>query len=590
MPWTDTSRRAGARRRPFTYDSPVTGAKSTITFAELQDQVARFAGVLQERAGVGKGDRVIIYMPMIPEAIVAMLACARLGAVHSVVFGGFAPKELAVRIDDAKPRAIVSATCGIEPSRIVEYKPLVDDALELCQHLPATSIVVRREGTTARGEKLPEMPLKAERGEVDYREAMASAHPVPCAAGIQANDPLYVLYTSGTTGTPKGVLRDTGSMVALQWSMSNIMRVQPGDTYWAASDLGWVVGHSYICYGPLVQGCASVLFEGKPVGTPDASTFWRIVEEYKVNSMFTAPTALRAIRKVDPEAEMAQRHDLSSLRALFLAGERGDPATVSFYRSALKLDVVDNFWQTETGWPVLCWQDDKVGCKPGSASMPVPGYDVQVLDPETSEPLPNNELGDIAVRLPLPPGTLLGLYNNDQRYVSTYLSRHEGYYLTGDAGTRDDDGYVSIMSRTDDLIKVAGHLLSTGGMEAVLASHPAVAECAVVGVADKIKGQVPIGLLVLRSDATEAPAEVERQVVAMVRAQVGPVAAFKTAIVVDSLPKTRSGKVLRVVVQRIADEEADLKVPGTVEDMGVVDNVKKVVEERWVHGAKQVTL
>ncbi|PWC76591.1 propionyl-CoA synthetase [Azospirillum sp. TSH64] len=545
------------------YDSPVTRTVQTITYAELLDQVARFAGALRAQ-GVEKGDRVLLYMPMIPQSLVAMLACARLGAVHSVVFGGFAPHELATRIDDAKPKAIVSASCGIEPNRIVKYKPMLDAAIEQSAHKPSSVIVWQRPQETA--------TLIAGR-DVDWAEAVATAEPAECVA-VKATDPLYILYTSGTTGQPKGVVRDNGGhAVALRWTMTNIYNVKPGEVYWAASDVGWVVGHSYIVYAPLLTGCTTVVFEGKPVGTPDPGTFWRVIEQHKVGTLFTAPTAFRAIKREDPDANHLKKYDLSHFRALFLAGERSDPDTLHWAEDNLNVPVIDHWWQTETGWAI---SGNPLGVhlfpiKYGSATRPMPGWDVRVLNAELKE-VPRGDIGAICVKLPLPPGTLPTLWNADERFKKSYLADYPGYYQTGDAGFIDDDGYVYVMARTDDIINVAGHRLSTGAMEEVLSSHRDVAECAVIGVADDLKGQVPLGFVCLKAGVTRPHEEIVKEVVQLVREQIGPVADFKRALVVDRLPKTRSGKILRGTMQKIADSQ-DYKMPATIDDPGILPEI-----------------
>ncbi len=544
------------------YDSPVTGTARAITYAELLDEVARFSGVLAD-LGVGRGDRVIVYMPMVPEAVVAMLACARIGAVHSVVFGGFAPTELAVRIDDAAPTVIVTASCGIEPSRVIPYKPLLDEALEIARHQPIASVVLQR----------PQLAAEMGDRDVDWTDAMDRAQPrdpVPVAA----TDPLYILYTSGTTGRPKGVVRDCGGhAVAMAWSFANVYGMGPDDVWWAASDVGWVVGHSYIVYAPLIAGATSVLYEGKPVGTPDAGAFWRVIEQYRVNALFTAPTAIRAIKKEDPDADLMARYDLGSLRTLFLAGERLDPETYRWSTEHLGIPVVDNWWQTETGWPIAANLRglESMPIKPGSPSVPVPGYDVRVVDGSGVE-VPPGQDGAIVIRLPLPPGTLPTLWGDDQRYVDGYLSVFDGCYTTGDGGYIDEDGYVYVMGRTDDVINVAGHRLSTGSMEAVVAAHPQVAECAVIGVHDELKGQVPRAFVVLKAGADPDPAQLEREIVAAVREQIGPVAALKEVVVVPGLPKTRSGKILRRTMRGIADGRPE-PVPGTIEDVRVLEAI-----------------
>jgi len=547
------------------YDSPVTETLRKISYQDLQSLVATAAGAMREQ-GVEKGDRVIIYMPMIPEAVIAMLATARLGAVHSVVFGGFAARELATRIDDCKPKIIISASCGIEPGRVVKYKPLLDEAIDSATHKPSSCIIYQRPMETA--------PLAAGR-DVDWNEAMGSATPAECVS-VEATDPLYILYTSGTTGQPKGIVRDNGGhAVALKWTMSNIYDTKPGEVYWAASDVGWVVGHSYIVYGPLLQGCTTVLFEGKPVGTPDAGTFWRVIADYKVSVMFTAPTAIRAIKKEDPAGAFVEKYDLSHYRALFLAGERCDPATIEWSADKLGVPVIDHWWQTETGWTI---SGNPMGItlfpvKPGSATRPMPGYDVQTLDPDTHEPRDVGEIGDITVKLPLPPGTFPTLWNAPERYKQAYMDAHPGYYNTGDAGFIDEDGYVNVMTRTDDIINVAGHRLSTGAMEEVLANHPDVAECAVIGVADALKGQVPLGFLVLKSGTSKTDEEICKEVVSLVREKIGPVAAFKTATVVKRLPKTRSGKILRGTMQKIADSQP-FNPPATIDDPAILGEIE----------------
>ncbi|WP_339646187.1 AMP-binding protein [Jannaschia helgolandensis] len=543
------------------YDSPVTGTVKRITYAALQDRVARLAGALTAR-GVEQGDRVIIYMPMIPEALDAMLACARIGAIHSVVFGGFAAAELAVRIDDAQPKAILAGSCGIEPGRIVPYKPLLDAAIAQATHKPEFCVILQRE------QGLADMTPR----DTDW-EDFIEADPVECVP-VAGNHPAYILYTSGTTGAPKGVVRATGGhLVALDWSMANIYGVAPGEVFWAASDVGWVVGHSYICYAPLIHGCTTVLFEGKPVGTPDASTFWRVMADHKVAAFFTAPTAFRAIRREDPQASMMAGHDLSGLRTIFLAGERADPDTVDWIAKVTGKPVIDHWWQTETGWTIA---GNPIGLealpvKTGSPSVPMPGYDVRVLD-EAGEPLPVDTLGAIAIRLPLPPGTLPTLWNAEARFRKAYLETFPGYYETGDAGMIDADGYLWIMARTDDVINVAGHRLSTGAMEEILATHPDVAECAVIGVGDALKGQLPLGLLCLTKGIDRPEAEIVAECVKLVRDRIGPVAAFKLACVVDRLPKTRSGKTLRATMAKVADGTLD-KVPATIDDPAILDEI-----------------
>ena len=551
------------------HDSPVTGTSRTLSYRQLLDEVARFAGVLR-RLGVGKGDRVVIYMPMIPEAVVAMLACARIGAVHSVVFGGFAARELAVRIDDAAPKAVVSASCGIEVSRVVEYKPILDQAIELAAHKPGRCVIVQRPAAPA--------ALTAGR-DLDWEQAMAGAEPADCVP-LAATDPLYILYTSGTTAKPKGVVRDNGGhAVALHWSMKHIYDTGPGEVYWAASDIGWVVGHSYIVYAPLLAGCTTVLYEGKPVGTPDAGAFWRVISEHRVKALFTAPTAFRAIKKEDPRGDLARRYDLSGFRYLFLAGERLDPETYRWAGELLGVPVIDHWWQTETGWPIAA---DLMGLealptKAGSPTVPVPGYDVRVVDPDGAEVAPG-ETGEIVVRLPLPPGCLPTLWGDDQRFVDSYLSQHPGFYITGDGGYRDGDGYLYVMGRIDDVINVAGHRLSTGEMEEILASHPAVAECAVIGVSDQLKGQIPRGFVVLKAGADADPAALSAELIQLIRDQIGPVAALRRVDVVAALPKTRSGKILRKTMRGIADGQ-DEPVPSTIEDPAVLSALRPVLAD-----------
>jgi propionyl-CoA synthetase len=559
---------AGRAEQPaLIYDSPITDRIVTYTYAQLTDRVARFAGALAAR-GVGKGDRVVVYMPMVPEAAIAMLACARLGAIHSVVFGGFASNELAVRIDDAKPKLIVSASCGIEPGRVIAYKPLLDQAIELASHKPDGCIILQREAEPA--------PLTPGRDH-DWAEAEAAAAPHDCVA-VAATDPLYILYTSGTTGQPKGVVRDNGGhAVALAWTMKNLYNVDPGETYWAASDVGWVVGHSYIVYAPLLHGCTTILYEGKPVGTPDPGAFWRVIAQHGVSTLFTAPTAFRAIRQQDPEGEFISKYDLSRFRTLFLAGERCDPDTLHWAEEKLKVPVIDHWWQTETGWAIAanCLGIEHLPVKPGSPTRPVPGWDVQILGGE-GQPVARGDIGAIVCKLPLPPGTFPTLWQADERFKESYLTAFPGYYQTGDAGYLDEDGYVYVMARTDDIINVAGHRLSTGGMEEVLASHSDVAECAVIGVADQLKGQLPLGFLVLKAGAERPDEEIVREVVQLVRQQIGPVAAFKQAAVVKRLPKTRSGKILRGTMQKIADGEAH-KVPATIDDPAILDEITEAL-------------
>lgn len=551
------------------YDSPVTNTKATYTYNQLKEKVAKLAGVLVEQ-GVTKGDRVIIYMPMVPESVFAMLACARIGAVHSVVFGGFAAKELATRIDDAKPKLILSASCGIEPSRIVPYKPLLDEAVSLSTHKPNRCVVLQRDQSPA--ELLPEQ-------DIDWEKAVEASDMADCVP-VAATDPLYILYTSGTTGQPKGVIRDNGGhAVAMKWSMANIYNCKPGDVYWAASDVGWVVGHSYICYAPLLNGNTTVIFEGKPVGTPNPGTFWRIIEEYKVNILFTAPTAFRAIRKDDPEGEYITKYDLSSLSSLFLAGERCDSPTLEWAEAQLHIPVIDHWWQTETGWAIAanCLGIEFFPVKSGSPTKAAPGYDVQVLDDEGNQ-VAAGDMGSIAIKLPLPPGTLPTLWNADDRYREKYLNQYEGYYLTGDAGMKDKDDYLWIMSRTDDVINVAGHRLSTGAIEEVIASHPAVAECAVFGVQDSLKGELPIGLVVLKANQDIPTEKLREELVAQVRERIGPVAAFRMVVKVKRLPKTRSGKILRGIMKKIADGN-EWSVPATIDDPSILHDIQSALAE-----------
>ena len=557
-----------AAQTALIYDSPITGAKDFITFQQLRDKTALLAGALLAK-GVTKGDRVIIYMPMVPEAVIAMLACARIGAIHSVVFGGFAANELAVRIDDAQPKAILAASCGIEPGRIIAYKPLIDEAIESAQHKPETVFILQRE------------QLKAELQEGrdhDWFESQRGVDPADCIP-VEGNHPAYILYTSGTTGAPKGVVRPTaGHLVALNWSMKNIYNVDPGDVFWAASDVGWVVGHSYICYAPLIHGNTTIIFEGKPIGTPDAGTFWRVISEHNVRSFFTAPTAFRAIKREDPKGEFKAAYDLSCLQALYLAGERADPDTINWAHDLLGVPVIDHWWQTETGWTIA---GNPMGVEPleiklGSPAVAMPGYDVQILD-ETGQQMPVNTLGAIAIKLPLPPGTLPTLWNAPERFEKSYLAAFTGYYETGDAGMVDEDGYLYIMARTDDVINVAGHRLSTGAMEEVLANHPDVAECAVIGASDALKGQLPIGFVCLTKGVNRPHSEITRECVQMIRDKIGPVAAFKTAAVVDRLPKTRSGKILRATMVKIADNEA-FKLPATIDDPVILDEIKAALQ------------
>ncbi len=550
------------------YDSPVTGTVRRFTYRELLDQVARFAGVLAG-LGVGKGDRVVIYMPMVPEAVIAMLACARLGAVHSVVFGGFAAKELAVRIEDAKPRLVVAASCGIEGARVIEYKPLLDRALEQCDHRPDGVVVLQR----------PQARAELVRGrDLDWEALMAAASPAGCVP-VAATDPLYILYTSGTTGLPKGVVRDNGGhAVALRWSMGHVYDTHPGEVYWAASDVGWVVGHSYIVYGPLLAGCTTIVYEGKPVGTPDPGAFWRVIADHGVKALFTAPTAFRAIKKEDPKGEHLRRYDLSGFRYLFLAGERLDPDTYHWASALLGRPVIDHWWQTETGWAIAanCAGIERLPIKAGSPTKPVPGWDVQVLDDLGNYLGPNAE-GVVVVRWPLPPGALQTLWQADDRFVEAYFARYPGYYLTGDGGYLDEDGYLYVMGRVDDVINVAGHRLSTGAMEEVLATHPDVAECAVIGAADQLKGQVPVGFVVLKAGAERKPDELRDELVRSVREQIGPVASFKDVAIVDRLPKTRSGKILRKTMRSIVDHQR-YEVPSTIDDPVILDELERTVQ------------
>ena len=552
------------------YDSPVTETVTKFTYRELQGEVARLAGALTS-LGVTEGDRVIIYMPMIPEAVMAMLACVRIGAVHSVVFGGFAANELATRVDDALPKAVLTASCGIEPGRIVEYKPLLDSALDIAKHQVDSVLVLQR----------PQVEAALQEGrDLDWEETVNASEMVDCVP-VKATDPLYILYTSGTTGEPKGIVRDNGGhAVALAWSMKHLYGVEPGDVYWAASDVGWVVGHSYIVYAPLLHGCTTVLYEGKPVGTPDPGAFWRVIDDHDVSVLFTAPTAFRAIKRDDPAGSHVKNYDMSHFKALFLACERCDPDTLHWAENKLKVPVIDHWWQTETGWPIAINPIgiEKLPVKPGSSAVAAPGYQVEVLDSDGAEVGPD-EIGAIVIKLPLPPGTLPTLWNADQRYQEAYLSTYEGYYLTADAGYKDADDYLYIMSRTDDIINVAGHRLSTGAMEEVLADHPDVAECAVVGVADKMKGQLPLGFVVLNAGADRDSSEIEVELVAMVRDQIGPVAAFKQCLVVARLPKTRSGKILRSTMRKIADGE-EWTVPATIDDPVILDEIGETLGTR----------
>jgi len=551
-------------RLAIIYDSPITGAKKTYTFNQLKEQVAKFAGALKN-LGLKKGERAIIYMPMIPEAVIAMLACARIGVVHSVVFGGFAAKELASRIDDSKAKIIISASCGFEPGRTVEYKPLLNKAIELAKHKPTKCIIFQREKFKC------ELNAKLD---LTWDDVMKNTNPVECEQ-LKGSDYAYILYTSGTTGLPKGIVRDiAGHIVALKWTMKAIYNVDENDVWWSASDIGWIVGHSYIVYGPLFKGCTTVLFEGKPIGTPDPGVFWRVISEHKIKSLFTAPTAIRAIKKEDPEGKFVKKYDLSHFKCLFLAGERSDPDTIKWAEKLLKVPVIDHWWQTETSWSISgnCTGIELLKTKYGSAFKPVPGYDLKIMKADKTEAKPG-EMGDIVVKLPLPPGTFPTLWGADDRYKENYMSNYPGYYQTYDAGHIDEDGYVWIMSRTDDIINVAGHRLSTGAIEEVLAEHKNVAECAVVGIADKLKGQIPIGLIALKAGVDRDQKEITKECVDLVREKVGPVAAFKIAIIVKRLPKTRSGKVLRGTVRKIADNES-YNVPPTIDDPAILDEIK----------------
>ena len=548
------------------HESAITGKSAILTYAQMLEKTARFAGALR-MAGVEKGDRVVIYMPMVPEALIAMLACARLGAVHSVVFGGFAPAELAARIDDAKPKVIVSASCGLEPTRVVEYKPMLDESIALATHKPSRCIILQRE----------QHPVELGPLDMDWKDAMAMAEPAECVS-VAATDPLYILYTSGTTGKPKGIVRDNGGhAVALTWSMKNVYNIEAGDMWWSASDVGWVVGHSYIVYAPLFAGATTIVFEGKPVGTPDAGTFWRVIEKYGVKGLFTAPTAIRAIRKEDYNADFIKSADLSKFENLFLAGERLDPDTYHWATENLGVPVIDNWWQTETGWPIASNLRglEPMPIKPGSPTVAIPGYDIKVLD-ESGKELPPGTEGNIAITLPLPPGTLPTLWGDDQRYIDSYLTVFPGMYASGDGGYIDEDGYVYIMGRTDDVINVAGHRLSTGSLEAVVATHELVAECAVIGVADAIKGQIPKAFVVLKAGAQVDAEELRKQIVALVRKEVGPVAALNEVVVVPGLPKTRSGKVLRKTMRGIADGK-HVDIPSTIEDASILDILRPLL-------------
>ena len=550
------------------YDSPITGNKRKITYRELQENVARLAGALAGR-GVSKGDRVIIYMPMVPEALEAMLACARIGAIHSVVFGGFAANELAVRIDDCAPKCVIAGSCGIEPGRVVQYKPLLDGAIDMASAKPEFCVILQREEAEA---------ALIEGRDVEWHAFQEGATPADCVP-VEGNHPAYILYTSGTTGQPKGVVRHTaGHLVALNWTMKNIYDVDPGEVFWAASDVGWVVGHSYICYAPLITGNTTIVFEGKPIGTPDAGTFWRVIEEYDVKVLFTAPTAFRAIKRADPNGSFLENYDTSGLRSLFLAGERADPDTIEWAQEKLGVPVIDHWWQTETGFAIAAnpMGIEKLPVKIGSPSVAMPGYDVQILG-DDGHPMAPGELGAIAIKLPLPPGTLPTLWNAEDRFKSSYLKTFPGYYETGDAGMIDEDGYLYSMARTDDVINVAGHRLSTGAMEEVLASHPDVAECAVIGATDTLKGQLPVGFLCTNAGTTKTDEEIVSECVSLMREKIGPVAAFKHAVVVDRLPKTRSGKILRATMVKIADSE-DYKMPATIDDPAILDEIRTALQ------------
>ena len=562
------------------YDSPLAGVKRTITYHRLLTETQVLAAMLRD-LGVGKGDRVIIYMPMVPEAVIGMLACARIGAIHSVVFGGFAARELATRIDDAKPKVVLSASCGLEPGRIVHYKPLLDEAIALSQHKPDACLVLQRPQAEA------SLVTGRDHDWAQTRDhALTHARSVYDCVPVAATDPLYILYTSGTTGQPKGVVRDNGGhMVALKWSMKNLYGVEPGETYWAASDIGWVVGHSYIIYAPLFHGCSSILYEGKPVGTPDAGAFWRVIAEHGVAALFTAPTAFRAIKKEDPDGKLLAQYDLSKFRTLFLAGERADPPTLEWAEKMLKVPVIDHWWQTETGWAIA---GNPVGLgmlpiKHGSPTVAMPGYDVRIVD-EANHEVAANKMGSIVVKLPLPPACLPTLWQADERMRESYLDEFPGYYKTADAGFKDEDGYIFVMSRTDDIINVAGHRLSTGGMEEVLASHPDVAECAVLGIKDELKGEVPCGFIVLKSGVNRPPTEIEKECIALIREKIGPVAAFKLAIAVARLPKTRSGKILRGTMKKIADGDT-WTMPATIDDPVILDEIGSALKGKGLGAA-----
>ncbi len=566
-----------AEQPAIIYDSAVTGTKQTISYVDLQTKTQVLAGILKD-FGVGKGDRVVLYMPMVPEAVVGMLACARIGAVHSVVFGGFAPKELATRIEDARPKVILSASCGIEGTRVIPYKPLLDQAIELSAFKPDACLILQRSQAEATLVSGRDHDWKA-----TWDHALIWAKSVYECVPVAATDPLYILYTSGTTGIPKGVVRDNGGhMVALEWSMKNLYGVEPGEVYWAASDVGWVVGHSYIVYAPLFHGCTSILYEGKPVGTPDAGAFWRVIADHGCVTMFTAPTAFRAIKKEDPQGKLLAKYDLSKFRALFLAGERADPDTLKWAEDMLKVPVLDHWWQTETGW---CIAGNPLGLgllpvKHGSATVPMPGYTIDIVD-EACRPVAANKIGSIVVKLPLPPACFPTLWSQDERFKESYLNEFPGYYKTADAGYKDEDGYVFVMSRTDDIINVAGHRLSTGGMEEVLASHPDVAECAVIGIKDELKGEVPCGFIVLKAGVNRPHSEIEKEIVQLVREKIGPVAAFKLAITVARLPKTRSGKILRGTMKKIADGEA-WTMPATIDDPAILDEIGGALRDKGI--------
>ncbi|MBE24176.1 MAG: propionyl-CoA synthetase [Rhodospirillaceae bacterium] len=554
-------------RLALIYESPVTGTSSTFTYNDLREKVAHFAGGLTNN-GIKKGDRVLIYMPMVPETVIAMLACCRIGAIHSVVFGGFAAPELATRIDDARPVAIIAGSCGIEPGRVVPYKPLLDEAITIASYKPSQCIILQRQEYVA---------SMVTGRDVDWMDVFSNGYSQECVP-LASTDPLYILYTSGTTGIPKGIVRDNaGHMVALKWSMTNTYDTYPGEVYWAASDVGWVVGHSYIVYAPLLQGCTTILYEGKPVGTPDAGAFWRVLSNHKVKTMFTAPTALRAIRREDPDATFLKSYDINAFKALFLAGERADPDTMAWAQDHLNVPIVDHWWQTETGWSIT-GNFLGLGALPikfGSSTKPAPGFKLEVLD-EKATPLPPGEIGALSIKLPMPPGCLPTLWQNDEGYISSYLKDFPGYYQTGDAGFIDEEGYVWVMTRTDDIINVAGHRLSTGGIEEVLAAHPDVAECAVMGVADPLKGQLPIGLLVLQSGMDRAAEDITAEAIQMVRDSIGPVASFKTAVIVKRLPKTRSGKILRGTMRKIAEGQS-YEIPATIDEPDVLEEITQTL-------------